>query len=135
MRYTVYGSHGTFEIDERGVPHGEVPRAYGLIVRWDLAEWQRYWNKPFIESFDVLDLGGWTQNGAYEPAEADWREEIKRSTTQTVVQKISNTLACAEQAAEGGLILEAIEYLDDIERLVSTLRRRYLRLLRDEGVK
>jgi hypothetical protein len=83
---SVSSSHGTFEIDPNGkVVHfdlsdNEEGKALEKIEKFDLHEWRCYWQwkGELPGGFDILDLGFWTKDGAYEPPEQDWREEIKQ---------------------------------------------------------
>ena len=86
---TVSSSHGTFDIDGSSGrvirwwandPHDADAQAMENIERFDLHEWKLYWQwkGELPGGFDVLDLGFWTKDGAYEQPEDDWREEMKR---------------------------------------------------------
>jgi hypothetical protein len=51
------------------------------IVRFDITEWRRYWNKPRTRHIDILDVGYWyvtagTNETVYVPPVETWRKEI-----------------------------------------------------------
>jgi hypothetical protein len=80
-RFTVHSSHGDIELDWEGKIVSPTPASfdenYGDVVRFDLAEYKKYYaglsSEKYME-FDILDLGFWLENGKYEPAEDDWRK-------------------------------------------------------------
>lgn len=85
MTTTVYGSHGTIDIDpETGdvieVRLGKGPDIdthYTQILQFDLAEWhQRYPDEALPDNLDILDLGYWYTNHKqrmYEPPDEEAR--------------------------------------------------------------
>jgi hypothetical protein len=52
---------------------------YDNIARLDVLEWRLYWGKDadLFAGHDILDFGSWDKSGHYEPAEMDWRNEVK----------------------------------------------------------
>jgi hypothetical protein len=78
---TVNSSHGTLVIDADGnVVKGSVYDDDELknIVRFDLEEYRKqYPDEPEPSSYDILDLGYWTDQGKYEPPDEDWRSARK----------------------------------------------------------
>ena len=79
---SIVGSHGSFEVDINGVviDRDTMPEEYRGIYMVDLNEWERYWgrSRKDVGGIDVLDIGAWSGAGEHEPAEMDWREEVKR---------------------------------------------------------
>ena len=86
---TVGSSHGELTIDAAGnVVNRSLDNAgsdggnhLAAIIRFDLGEWRRHWQKPLPGAFDILDLGYWyadpgTGEAAYEPPDAKWRADI-----------------------------------------------------------
>ena len=76
---TITSSTGEFEIDRTT---GEIieDRSTGEyeIDRFNLDEYKAYYKLTEIEeSIDILDVGYWLADGAYEPPESDWRKEVK----------------------------------------------------------
>lgn len=45
------------------------------IIRFDTAEYTRFYNRPLPPDIDILDLGYWSANGSYEEPAANWRNE------------------------------------------------------------
>lgn len=62
---TINGSGGSFEIDMKGNPVGEIPEEYEHIVKVDLAEWQarHIGIHPTKWRFDILEVGFWHKAG------------------------------------------------------------------------
>jgi hypothetical protein len=84
---TVHSSHGILVIDASGVVDCGVSSYDGEelrgITRFDLDEWERYWKMPLPDCFDILDLGYWSANGAYEEPALDWRRDLARPTPKS----------------------------------------------------
>ncbi len=89
VRYTVGSSHGELSLDAEGnvlarrLDNDDSDGGGHLarIVRFDIAEWLAYWEKPEASAIDILDLGYWftdpkTGKSVYEPPSAKWRLEI-----------------------------------------------------------
>lgn len=77
----IYGSHGDFEIDENGLPIGEVPDAYKKYIRFDLKEYNEWCakngNPPKLENIDIMSIGLWfSKDGieTYDPPDEEWRK-------------------------------------------------------------
>ena len=75
----VFGNHGTLIVDTADgsiADYDPNPRSdeYKNIVRVNLDEWRtHYYAEPFGR-IDILDVGYWTDDGKYEPPDAEWRE-------------------------------------------------------------
>lgn len=56
-------------------------RTFLNITRFDLDEYREYYtdvgDSHADDSFDILDLGYWLEDGTYEPPAQDWRNEVK----------------------------------------------------------
>lgn len=52
MNRNIFGSHGEFTIDEKGIPTGEIPEPYRNIRRVDLPE-----NAEDMDPVDILCCG------------------------------------------------------------------------------
>ena len=77
---TVISSYGEVIIDAvtgaviESRPFEEGDDYLAGIVQFDLPEWKLYWDLDPVHSYlDILDLGFWFSNGAYEAAEPSWR--------------------------------------------------------------
>lgn len=77
----IYGSHGDFEIDENGLPIGEIPEEYKKYKRFDIKEYDEWWAKnghpSKLENIDILSIGLWyIKDGVetYDPPESEWRD-------------------------------------------------------------
>lgn len=77
----IYGSHGDFEIDENGLPIGEIPEAYKKYKRFDLKEYNEWWekngHKSKLENIDIMSIGLWYDKDGeekYDPADPEWRK-------------------------------------------------------------
>jgi hypothetical protein len=95
---TIGGSHGEMEVDPAtglilrtlytcaaGGDHWcEECRNLGYpeVVRFDVWEWATAYPDERlgeeITSIDILDIGYWCQDGTYEPAAYDWREQFRQ---------------------------------------------------------
>jgi hypothetical protein len=88
-QYHIGSSHGELTADNDGhVIHCRTDNNnhnggahLASIVRFDIAEWRRYWNNPRTRHIDILDVGYWyTAPGAnnilYAPPDETWRKEI-----------------------------------------------------------
>lgn len=94
--YTITGSWGEFTTDEEGniltrkeeadEDNGTVP--YRDIAKFDIKEYLEWANSVFVQyhkeselhpanhrHLDICDVGYWTENGDYEPAIEDFRQE------------------------------------------------------------
>jgi hypothetical protein len=75
----VFSSNGELVIDAEGKVIVAESKYYNdnlkNIVRFDLEEYRKYYQgEPAPSSYDILDLGYWTDTGQYEPPEMDWRK-------------------------------------------------------------
>lgn len=73
------------KIEPSGMMESAVLRSshFRQIVRVDLDEWEKFWDKDAAMELHILDVGYWydlpDQAGdAYQPADPDWRAEQKR---------------------------------------------------------
>lgn len=78
----VRSSHGEITINNAtgnviDFSNEEIHKEYGSLVRFDIPEYCTYWNESPADSYDILDLGSWNQNGSYEPADEDFRSDYK----------------------------------------------------------
>lgn len=78
----VEGSHGNVTAFEDGTVHSvnlddpldPESGGYAAIARFDFDEWLRYYKQASLpQSIDILDVGFYTKDGVYEPADFDWR--------------------------------------------------------------
>jgi len=77
----ISGSDNSFIVNE---PSGTITLfetsdgTYDDIERFDLKENRGYWNREVFpeHGLDILDVGYWTKDGLYVPAESDWRKEL-----------------------------------------------------------
>jgi hypothetical protein len=70
---------GTVTGIEINTPGDEDGEALKQIAKFDLGEWRRYYGMEQLEpnsSIDILDLGYWLKDGAYEPPAEDWRQQF-----------------------------------------------------------
>jgi len=81
---TVYGSHGHIEInletgDVISIYHYSGSEGdYSDIVKFDIGEFKQAWpERVEAETFDILDIGYWTESGYYEAADTFHREQIR----------------------------------------------------------
>lgn len=80
--FVVTGPHGTLTVDaETGSVLDLWPfyqsDAYADIVRIDAGEWVAFWaSDPRGSQLDIQDVGFWTAS-TYQPADAEWREEVR----------------------------------------------------------
>jgi hypothetical protein len=89
---TIESSWGYIETDNNGNvlnidvlevdSYGEV--CYLLdVAKFDIAEWDNWYEDKFKEPstkpshFDVLSLGFWNKNGEYNPADKEWRDNLR----------------------------------------------------------
>lgn len=77
----IFGSHGDFEIDEEGLPLGEIPGEYKKYKRFDLKEYdewcQKNGNPKKLENIDIMSIGLWYEKDGkeeYDPADNGWRK-------------------------------------------------------------
>lgn len=77
----IFGSHGEFEINEEGLPVGEVPAAYKKAIRFDVKEYddwcQKHSNHPKLKNVDILSIGVWVSHEGgekYLRAVEAWRK-------------------------------------------------------------
>lgn len=83
MIITVLSSNGEYRMNELGGVISAHATTFYLpeIIRFDVDEWRDYWQKPLLPTIDILDLGYWYRkedgSSGYEPAEMDWRKEIR----------------------------------------------------------
>ena len=81
--FTVGGSHGELHVI---ISSGRVAERfnnagcddYDTIERFDVKEYRRYYGRTPEEGeyVDILDIGFWTKEGKYEPAEEEHREDF-----------------------------------------------------------
>lgn len=65
---------------ERGGEWNKPGDGYDDITRLDVDEWRSYYpGEDPAGPHDILDFGSWDEGGRYVPAEADWREEFRKS--------------------------------------------------------
>ena len=81
----IVSSHGQIATDHQGLVdefHRQCStgcdgcETINQIKRFDVSEWERFYpdqNFSEVGHIDILDIGYWLENGAYEPPEADWR--------------------------------------------------------------
>ena len=81
FRSTVYSSHGnltigrvTGEVIEKVVESDEENPF--PIAKFDLEEWKKHYQKEVHDSFDILDLGYWDDEGAYVEPEPFHRQMV-----------------------------------------------------------
>lgn len=81
MSRNIIGSHGEFEINEEGLPVGEIPEEYKKYVRFDLKEYdewcQKNGNPKKLENIDIMSIGLWyveDEVEKYDPADDGWRK-------------------------------------------------------------
>jgi len=99
VTFTIYGSHGTLTIDDHGTiiarnndPHSD--ENYDFIERFDVDEYRKYAGK--LEDTDILLIGYWCHDGAYEPAEEEHRNLIAQGEQSITLPP------AAKQLFEGG---------------------------------
>lgn len=90
--FEVNSSHGQFLIYPDGrvaewnayEPDDYDAQSMARIAKFDLDEWKKYWGweGELPKGFDILDLGYWLKDEMYEPADDNWREEIKRMSAE-----------------------------------------------------
>lgn len=88
-RYTVGSSHGELTLDAEGYvtdrrldnDDSDGGKHLARIVRFDIAEWRKYWGNPETTQIDILDLGYWythpkTIKAKHVRPDAKWRREV-----------------------------------------------------------
>ncbi len=77
--FRVYGSHGVLVVAAMSgrvlayEPDGDTD--YADICFFNVDEWRRAYPGEVPTVIDILDIGYWTLDGAYEPPVEDWRKE------------------------------------------------------------
>lgn len=71
---TIYASDNKFSVNDDGdILNAERESAY---VKFDIAEFKKYYGYV-NRHIDILDVGCWTKNGMYVPADQDFRFSVK----------------------------------------------------------
>lgn len=86
---TVYigSSHGEFSADattgkviKKEIYEGSETEPVNFIDKFDIEEYKKHYNTTTPpEYIDILDLGYWLENGAYEEPAHDWRKEFRKN--------------------------------------------------------
>ncbi len=62
---------------EASLDDRQMMREFRQIVAFDLDEIEKYWGEPAPDGIDISDIGYWTKDGQYHPAEETYRQDIK----------------------------------------------------------
>lgn len=93
QKHTVYHDWARWEVSPKGMVISYTPavhldaeadlddrqmmREFSQIVAFDLDEIEKYWGSSAPEGIDISDIGYWTRDGQYHPAEETYRQDIK----------------------------------------------------------